>query len=128
MNKKDVGLYRDDGLGNFKNISILEIERKKKAIIKVFIKCGFSIVVDTNLKTVDVSLDVDKNICKPYQKPNINKNSNHPPNILKQLPKSVVKRISETLSSEKIFNKSIKNYSKALKESGFTDELKYLPN
>ena len=128
MNKKDVGLYRDDGLGNFKNISILEIERKKKAIIKAFIKCGFSIVVDTNLKTVDVSLDVDKNICKPYQKPNINKNSNHPPNILKQLPKSVVKRISETLSSEKIFNKSIKNYSKALKESGFTDELKYLPN
>ena len=127
MNKKDVGLYRDDGLGNFKNISILEIERKKKAIIKVFIKCGFSIVVDTNLKTVDVSLDVDKNICKPYQKPNINKNSNHPPNILKQLPKSVVKRISETLSSEKIFNKSIKIYSKALKESGFTDELKYLP-
>ena len=127
MNKKDVGLYRDDGLGNFRNISILEIERKKKAIIKVFIKCGFSIVVDTNLKTVDVSLDVDKNICKPYQKPNINKNSNHPPNILKQLPKSVVKRISETLSSEKIFNKSIKIYSKALKESGFTDELKYLP-
>ena len=128
MNKEDVGLYRDDSLGNFKNISILEIERKKKAIIKVFKKCGFSIVVDTNLKTVDVSLDVDKNICKPYQKPNINKNSNHPPNILKQLPKSVVKRISETLSSEEIFNKSIKVYSKALKESGFTDELKYLPN
>ena len=128
MNKEDVGLYRDDGLGNFKNISILEIERKKKAIIKVFKKCGFSIVVDTNLKTVDVSLDVDKNICKPYQKPNITKNSNHPPNILKQLPKSVVKRISETLSSEEIFNKSIKVYSKALKESGFTDELKYLPN
>ena len=128
MNKEDVGLYRDDGLGNFKNISILEIERKKKAIIKVFKKCGFSIVVDTNLKTVDVSLDVGKNICKPYQNPNINKNSNHPPNILKQLPKSVVKRISETLSSEEIFNKSIKVYSKALKESGFTDELKYLPN
>ena len=38
MNKEDVGLYRDDGLGNFKNISILEIEKKKKAIIKVFKK------------------------------------------------------------------------------------------
>ena len=34
----------------------------------------------------------------------------------------------ETSSSEEIFNKSIKIYSKPLKESGFTDELKYLPN
>ena len=88
------------------------------------------------LKTVDfldVAFDLDKNIYKPYRKPNnspiyINKNSNHPPNILKQLPKSIAKRISETSFSEEIFNKSIKIYSKALKDSDFTDELKYLPN
>ena len=48
--------------------------------------------------------------------------------ILKQLPQSIVKHISETLSSEEIFNKSIKIYSKALKKSGLTDELKYLSN
>ena len=36
--------------------------------------------------------------------------------------------MSETWSSEEIFNKSIKIYSKAVKDSGFTDELKYLPN
>ena len=47
---------------------------------------------------------------------------------LKQLPKSIAKRISETSSSEDLFNKSIKIYNTALKESGFTDELKYLPN
>ena len=106
MNKEGVGLYRDDGLGVFKNISRPETERKKKAIVKAI---GLSIVVDTNLKTVDfldVTFDLDKNICKPYQKPNnspiyINKNSNHPPNILKQLPKSIFKRISETSSSRK---------------------------
>ena len=78
-------------------------------------------------------LDLDKNISKPYRKPinspYINKNSNHPPNILKQLPKSIAKRISEILpSSVEIFNKSIKIYSKELKESGLTDELKYLLN
>ena len=56
------------------------------------------------------------------------KNLNHTPNIVKQLPKSIAKGISETLSCEEIFNKSIKIYSKALKESGFMDELKYLPN
>ena len=80
-----------------------------------------------------MAFDLDKNIYKPYQKPNnspnyINKNWNHPPNILKQLLKSIAKCISETSSSEEIFNKSIKIYSQALKESGFTDEVKYLPN
>ena len=32
VNKSDVGLYRDDGLGVFYNVSKPEIERKKKAI------------------------------------------------------------------------------------------------
>ena len=36
MNKEDVVLYRNDAIGIFKNISRLEIERKKKAIVTVF--------------------------------------------------------------------------------------------
>ena len=65
MNKEDVGLYRYDGLSIFRNISRSEIEKKKTAIVKGFKKCGLSIVVDTNLKTVDfldVTFDLDKNI------------------------------------------------------------------
>ena len=50
------------------------------------------------------------------------------PKYFKTTAEIIAKRISETSSSEEIFNKSIKIYSKALKESGFTDELKYLPN
>ena len=95
MNKEDVGLYRDDDLGIFENISKPEIERKKTAIVKVIKKCGLSIVVDTNLKTViflDVTFNLEKNICKPYRKPNnrhiyINKNTNHPPKYFKTTPK-----------------------------------------
>ena len=71
MSKDDVGLYGDDGLGIFRSISRPEIERKKKAIVKVFKKCGLSIVVDTNLKTVDfldVTFDLDKNIYKNLSK------------------------------------------------------------
>ena len=80
-----------------------------------------------------MTFDLNKNIYKTFRKPNnspiyINKISNHSPNILKQLPNSIAKRMSETSSSEQIFNKSIKIYSKALKESGFMDEPKYLPN
>ena len=51
----------------------------------------------------------------------ISKMLNHPPNILKQLPEfRSVKKYS--------INQSIKIYSKALKDSGFKDKLKYLPN
>ena len=71
MNKEDIGLYRDDRFGIFKNISGREIERKKKAIVKVFKKCGLSIVVDTNLKTVDfldVTFDPDKKYIQTLSK------------------------------------------------------------
>ena len=80
-----------------------------------------------------MTFDLDKNIYKPYQNHNnspihINKDSNHPHNVLKQLLKSITKRLSETMSSEEIFKISIKIYSKVLKERGFMDELKYLQN
>ena len=122
MNMADVGLYRDDDLGIFKNILRSETERKKNSVVKMFKKYGLSIVVATKIKTVDfldATFDLNKNIYKPYRKLNssliyINKNSNYAPNILKQLPKSIAKRISETSSSEEIFKKSVKIYSKVL--------------
>ena len=91
--------------------------------------------VSTNLKTVDfpdASFDLNQSVYKPYRKRNnnpiyIDKNSNHPPNILKQLLKSIVKRISDTSSNEEIFNRSINIYKEALNKSGFKDELKYIP-
>ena len=36
LENENVGLYRDDGLGIYRNISGLEIERKRKAIVLVF--------------------------------------------------------------------------------------------
>ena len=103
-NKENIELYRYDGLGIFQNISKTEIEKKKKQIVKVFEDCGLSITLKFNLKSLDfldVTFDLVKDIYKPYRKPNnkplyINKHSNHPPNILKQLLKSIEKRISET--------------------------------
>ena len=61
---------------------------------------GLSITIQCNLKSVDfldVTFDLYNNLYKPYRKPNdnpiyINKQSNHPPNVLKQLPKSIAKR------------------------------------
>ena len=43
INKSNIGLYRDDGLGIFQNVSKPEIERKKKAGVKVFKGCGLAV-------------------------------------------------------------------------------------
>ena len=56
----------------------------------------------------------------------INKNSNHPPTVQRQLAKSVGKRISETSSNEQIFKESIPIYEEGLKKSGFHEKLEYV--
>ena len=99
MRKENVGLYRDNGQGILRNFPGHEIERKRRQIIQIFKTCGLNITVETNLKTVyflDVRLDLIDNTYQPYRKPNsktayINKHSNHPPNILKELPKAINK-------------------------------------
>ena len=51
---------------------------------------------------LDITLDLRTAIYKPYKKPNsnltyIHKQSNHPPSIIKNLPKSINKRLSDLL-------------------------------
>lgn len=63
IKKEDIWLYRDYGVGIFKNISRPEEERKMKPIVKVLEDCELSKVVDTNLKKVnflDVIFDFEK--------------------------------------------------------------------
>ena len=133
VKKSDIGLYRDDGLGIIQNMPKPEIERMKKTMVKVFKECGLSIIIKCNLKTVnflDITFGLTNDIYEPYQKANdnplyINKNPNHPPCILKQLPVSIEKRLSEASSNENVFNDAAKLHNDALKESGFNYNLKY---
>ena len=53
LNKKNFGLYRDDGLGILRRTSGTEADRKRKNIIKIFKECGLSITCEVNKKTVD---------------------------------------------------------------------------
>ena len=53
MNKKDFGLYRDDGLGILRNTSGPEADRKHKSITKVFKECGLSITCEVSKEIVD---------------------------------------------------------------------------
>ena len=133
INKNDIGLYRDDGLGVLKRIGRPEIERLKKRIIQIFKQHGLNITVVTGLHVVDyldVEFDLKKDLFKPYRKPDndplyVHKNSNHPPNILKQIPKGIERRLSEISSNEEIFKQSTPLYEEALRKSGFGDKLEY---
>ena len=52
INKKDCGLYRDDGLLILRNVNGKQIGLMRKNI-KIFKDIGFAIDVETNLKIVD---------------------------------------------------------------------------
>lgn len=131
--KDNIGLYRDDGLAIFKHTSGPQAERIRKDITRRFKTHGLNITIQTNMKTVnylDVTFDLTNGTYCPYRKPNdhpqyINTKSNHPPNIIKQIPASINRRISDNSSSEDAFNKAKPVYDSALKASGYTETLTY---
>ena len=131
-NKNNIGLYRDDGLAIFKNISGPKSEKIKKNIQKLFKENQLDIVIQCNMKTVnylDVTLNLENSTYRPYKKENnqikyLNIESNHPPSIIKQLSLSIESRLSSLSSSEKIFNDSVIPYQNALDKSGYKHKLK----
>ena len=77
-----------------KGLSGPKTERLKKKDMKVFKDCELKITIKANLHIVnflDITLDLRNNTYEPYRKPNnhlvcINKNSDHPKTILRELP------------------------------------------
>ena len=126
-------MYRDNGLGVFKNKSGPESEKIKKSIQAIFRKNELKITIQRNLKIVDY-LDVAFNLTdssyRPFNKTNnetnyIHKQSIHPPSIIKQLPLSVERRLSKLSSNKKIFNDSILIYQEALIKAAYNHKLTY---
>ena len=102
---------------------------KRKKIIKIFKDIGFDIEININLKTVDfldITLDLVSESFRPYKKPNdklqyVHTSSNHPKNILNQLPISINQRLVKNSSNENVFNQAKTEYEDALKLSGYKD-------
>lgn len=57
----------------------------------------------------------------------MHKESNHPPNIIKQISLSIETRLSNLSSNEAIFKESVPYYETALKNSGYNHKFKYNP-
>ena len=131
IDKNDIGSIGMAALEFF-----VDSQRQKKLIVKTFKQCELAITIECNLKTVNflnIRFGLQNNVFKPNRKTNhkptyINKNSNYPTSILKQFTKSIEKRLSETSSIKDIFNKSLKLYQDALKDSGFSNDLHHVEN
>ncbi len=132
--KENIGLYRDDGLAIMKSKSARLADKTRKELHKCFEQFGLKITAEANLHVVnflDVTFDLNNGKFKPYRKPNddplyINRHSNHPPSIIKQLPTSINKRISALLADEQTFHESAPIYQNALRHSDFDHKLDYM--
>ena len=133
--KNNVGLYRDDGLVLPRNARGPQSERTRKDITREFKKQGLNISISANLKIctfLHVTLNLTDGTYYPYRKPNnqlqtldIEINSNHPPTIIKHLPASIGRRISDISSNKELFNKAKPHYESPLKQSGHDEKLTY---
>ena len=107
-------LYRDDGLG-ITTSTPRQIEKQRQNIIQVFKNHKLSIIIEVGLTKVnflDATLDLEKEIFKPYRKPGdkplyVNFQSNHPPRVLKNIPIGINKRLCEISSNREVFMKAI---------------------
>ena len=136
LNIASIGLYRDDGLAAMENHSGCEAERAKKELFKIFKQHGLNITAQTNLKStdfLDVTLDLTTGTHKPYRKPNdkptyIDRSSNHPPSIIKNIQPAIQRRVSALSSNRDIFNDAAPSYNQALKSSGYEKPIEYAQN
>jgi hypothetical protein len=131
------GLYRDDGLCCFHNTTGPQSEKIKKNLIRTFKeKFNLSITIRSNLKTVnflDVTFNLSDNSFQPYRKPGdspsyINVDSNHPPNIIKSIPKMISNRISSISSNKENFDKAAPFYNNALNSCGYKENITFNPD
>ena len=133
LNQTNVGLYRDDGLGVVRKAPGPVLDRLRKDIIAVFLSLGLKITIDINLLHVnylDVAMSLASGTFGPYLKPNatpmyINASSNHPPQIIRNIPTSINKRLSQISSSKEVFDDAKRVYQDALTASGYDYTLEF---
>ena len=133
--KLNIGAYMDDWLA-VSSFKPRVTEQKKKQLCAIFKEHGLQIVIEANHKKVnflDITLDLTSGVYQPYTKPNANIKyvhiqSNHPPNIKKNLPKNINNRLSKISSNSEVFDKAKPPYQAALNEAGYSFNLRFDQN
>ena len=107
-----------------------QLETIKKSLQKTFKDFGLEIAAESNLRIVnylDVKLNLNDGSFGPCDKPDdiINKEFNHPPNLIQHLPASIEKRLLKIFFDEKMFQESAIYYEDTVNKAGYTDKLAY---
>ena len=131
--RQNIGLYRDDGLAVIESTSGPKADKTRKDIIEIFKTIGLQITIEANLKAVnflDTTLNLDTGLYQRYRKPNdqtryVHAQSNHPPAITKNLPRSIEQRLSKISSNKEVFEKAAPYYQQAPQNSGYTQHIEY---
>lgn len=131
---QSVGLYRDDGLAILKDATGHDADKLRKSVIQVFKNLGLKVTIEVNRKTVDfldITLCLANGRYQPFRKPNdtplyVNTMSNHPPAVIKNIPKGVGIRLSSISSDREVFDNATPVYANALAESGYPKEVPYI--
>ena len=130
---QNTGLYRDDGLTAIRSQSARRLDRLRKDIIAAFQLEGLSITCESNLiitDFLDITLDLGTGKFSPYRKPGnkllyVNAKSNHPPTVIKEIPRMIEKRLSDLSYNEQEFDKVKSTYEEALTASGHQSKLQF---
>ena len=107
----------------------------RQEIVKVFSEHGLGITIFINLKKVnflDITMDLENEIYKPYRKPGdrpryVHSQSNHPPQILKNIPAGIEKRLVMNSCNEEVFLEAVTDYQDELERCGYSYKMAYNP-
>ena len=132
LTKENTGLYRDDGLVATP-MTKQQAERMFKRIHAIFKSENLTVKIEGLTKSVeylDIKMHLETGDYEPYRKQEtlpkyVNKDSNHPPAIIRNLPAMIEKRVSGLCSSQEMFDRHAAFYNRALKDSGYNYEIKY---
>ena len=117
-------LYRDDGLMAIKATG-RQLDKMRQRLEVKFREFNLKIecmIPKTNVvEYLDIKFNLNDRSYRPYRKPNdfplyVHAQSNHPPPVLKTLPKNINARISLRSCNEKAFNEEKAIYQNALKK------------
>ena len=108
-------------------------DKARKDLIISFNEFGLKITAQVNQQLtnfLDLTLNLTDGTYKPYHKPNdkplyINRSSNNPPSIIRQLPLSINRRIYTLSCDKQAFDSTVPLYNDALKYSNFDTQLTY---
>ena len=135
LRRGNMGLYRDDGLGVAQG-SGRQMDKLTASLQGIFARHGLSIKDEHSMPKVnflDLTLHLKEKIFEPFRKENndplyINKNSNHPPAIIKNMPRMIEKMWADSCSNQDIFNRTKKVVSEPLKAAGYDSNINHVPS